>query len=298
MVASLGDLGPAMKRLRLYDTPQSESTDRISELPTELGTLTELEMLVLQNNAITSVPTELGALTGLRYLDLSFNAITSLPTDIGALTGLTLMNFQGNQISELPTELGALTGLEVLDLDENQLTGVPSEFRTVDPLVACGLWNNDPGFSCANVGFGTRCCTEPNCGDTSTCYTPTCSYTDTTCAAGSTCPGGTAVSAECADRSGFDENPCACTALQQLAALSAANLATAAPWNDLANAAYCTVGDGDYYEVSGPHWIAVPVSGGRAERLTDAPGAVRRRRRYGSQRPVHAGRRSEAARSR
>ena len=81
MVASLGDLGPAMKRLRLYDTPQSESTDRISELPTELGTLTELEMLVLQNNAITSVPTELGALTGLRYLDLSYNYLTGVPAE-------------------------------------------------------------------------------------------------------------------------------------------------------------------------------------------------------------------------
>ena len=129
-----------------------------------------------------------------------------------------------------------------------------------------------------------------------------CSYNAATCAVGSICPAGTAVSADCADRSAFNESPCACTALQQLAALSAANLATEAPWNDLANAAYCqdccTLADGDY-SVSEPHWIAVPVSGGRAERLTGALGAERLRlRRYGSQRPVHAGRRSEPARSR
>ena len=299
MVATLGDLGPAMERLSLYHTPQSESTDRISELPTELGTLTGLKMLVLQNNAITSVPTELGALTGLTELVLQNNTITSVPTELGALTRLQILYLQNNAITAVPSELGALSQLFRMYLSNNQLTGVPSEFRTVNPFVACGLGDNDPGFSCANVGAGTTCCNYINCADTSTCYTPTCSYTDTTCAAGSTCPGGTAVSAECADRSGFDENPCACTALQQLAALSTANLATAAPWNDLANAAYCTVGDGDYYSVSEPHWIAVPVSGGRAERLTDAPGAVRRRlRRYGSQRPVHAGRRSEAARCR
>ena len=127
---------------------------------------------------------------------------------------------------------------------------------------------------------------------------PACAFTDTVCDEGSVCPGGTLVSAECADRSAFSENPCACTALQQLAALSAANLATEAPWNNLANAAYCTLEDGNY-SVSEPHWIAVPVSGGHAERLTGALGAVLRRRlRYGSQRPVHAGRRSEAARSR
>ena len=148
----------------------------------------------------------------------------------------------------MPTEIGALTGLESLDLFSNQLTGVPTEFRTWGPSSYCDLYDN-PGFSCANVGAGTTCCTANNCGDTSTCYT-LCTYADTTCAAGSTCPGGTLVSATCADRSGFDENPCACTALQQLAALSAANLATEAPWNALASSSYCTLGDGEYYSVS------------------------------------------------
>ena len=68
-----------------------------------------------------------------------------------------------------------------------------------------------------------------------------CTYADTTCNADAPCPGGTAVSAECADRSGFNENPCACTALEQLAALSS-ELQAEAPWNDLANAAYCQAG--------------------------------------------------------
>ena len=58
------------------------------------------------------------------------------------------------------------------------------------------------------------------------------------------CPGGTAVSAECADRSAFSENPCACTALQELAALST-ELQAEAPWDALASAAYCT-GDVQY----------------------------------------------------
>ena len=166
----------------------------------------------------------------------------------------------------LPTEFGALTNLVDLDLSSNQLTGVPTEFRTINPSVGCGLQLNS-GFSCANVGFGTLCCTSDNCGDTPTCSGSTCAYTDTTCAAGSTCPGGTLVSAECADRSAFDENPCACTALEELAALSS-DLGGKAPWATLASASYCTL-DGNYYDVSEPHWIAVPVSRGRVERLTD-----------------------------
>ena len=71
-----------------------------------------------------------------------------------------------------------------------------------------------------------------------TCVAQKCCPSETQCAAGSICPGGTGVSAECADRSAFAENPCACTALQELAALSA-TLPTLPPWNDLANTAYC-----------------------------------------------------------
>ena len=115
------------------------------------------------------MPTELGALTGLVNLDLDSNFITSIPTEIGALTVLKDLWLERNAITSLPTEVGALTGLEVLSLPYNQLTGVPEEFRAVDPSSYCDLSGN-PGFSCANVGIGTSCCTSNNCGPTLTCY--------------------------------------------------------------------------------------------------------------------------------
>ena len=144
-------------------------------------------------------------------------------------------------------------------------SSVPTEFRTFSPSNTCLL--NSDGFSCANVGFGTSCCNAANCGDTSTCSgappaPEPCNPSDTSCDAGGACPGGTLVSAECADRSDFSESPCACTALQQLAALSAAKLATEAPWNDLANAAYCTVADGQYYTVSVHRGLQFPSRAG------------------------------------
>ena len=74
-----------------------------------------------------------------------------------------------------------------------------------------------------------------------TCVAQKCCSSDIQCAAGSICPGRTVVSAECTDRSLFNESPFACTALQQLAALSP-RLPTTAPWDDLANAAYCQTG--------------------------------------------------------
>ena len=130
-----------------YGDDEPLTFDLSGALPPSLGDLgPSLWSLVLWNNAITSVPTELGALTGLRYLKLSDNAITSVPTELGALTGLTFLR-----------------------LDSNQLTGVPTDFRTWGPSEICWLFDN-PGFSCANVGAGTSCCTGDvqfgnNCGE-------------------------------------------------------------------------------------------------------------------------------------
>ena len=93
----------------------------------------------------------------------------SVPAEVGALTGLTLLDLNTNSITSVPAELAALTGLERLGLYANQLTGVPTEFRTWGPSNSCNFFNN-PNFSCANVGVGTRCCTSSNCGSTSNCY--------------------------------------------------------------------------------------------------------------------------------
>ena len=249
------------------------------EVPTSLGAFTALTRLFLQRNGgITGVPTDIGALTGLIALDLGDNVITALPTEMGALTSMQYLLLEDNALSSLPTEIGALTGLVNLDLEDNQLTGFPAELQTWDMSNNCVLASNDPGFSCANVGAGTACCTASNCpnGGTSTCYTPPactyaditciagdncpegtlvsaacadrsafnenpCAYPDTTCTAGDNCPEGTLVSTECADRSAFGENPCACTALQELAGLSS-TLVFEVPWVDLASDPYCQDG--------------------------------------------------------
>merc|ERR1711908_131192 len=100
---------------------------------------------------------------GLTFLDLGDNAITSVPSELGALTGLKILDLSNNQaITSVPSELAALTGLAALALDNNQLTGVPTDFRTLGPSNFCDLSSNT-GFSCANVGAGTTCCTADNC---------------------------------------------------------------------------------------------------------------------------------------
>ena len=169
---SLGELRPPLTYLGLLN-------NAITSVPTEIGALTGLTWLDLDSNDVTSVPTELGALTGLKTLSLGSNDLTSVPTELGSLTALFTLSLMNNKLSSVPSEMvGAIEGLRFLFLGGNQLTGFPKEFRTVSPsFVDCSLTDNDPSFSCADVGFspmtafGSSCCTSFNCpGGISTCY--------------------------------------------------------------------------------------------------------------------------------
>jgi Leucine-rich repeat (LRR) protein len=57
-------------------------------LPPEIGLLTTLEILDLQENQLRALPPEIGRLTELHSLDLRENQLTTLPPEMGKLHGL------------------------------------------------------------------------------------------------------------------------------------------------------------------------------------------------------------------
>ena len=61
--------------LRLYN-------NQLTELPAEIGKLTNLTELYLHANQLTELPAEIGKLTNLKRLDISDNKLTSLPAGI------------------------------------------------------------------------------------------------------------------------------------------------------------------------------------------------------------------------
>ena len=141
-------------------------------MPSDVGALLPTGLPWSGRGLAGPLPPSVGDLGPLlQSLQLANNAIASLPTEIGALTSLENLDLEANALTAVPSEIADLTGLTELHLDENKLTGVPADFQTVDPSTACFLGQDDPSFSCANVGFGTSCCTVANCGDTSTCST-------------------------------------------------------------------------------------------------------------------------------
>ena len=124
-----------IKELYLYN-------NQLTQLPTEIGNLTQLTELDLSNNQLTQLPREIGNLTQLTWLNLSDNQLTQLPRVIGNLTQLTRLYLYNNELTQLPSEIGNLTQLTRLYLSGNQLTQLPSEIGNLMQLTCLYLSGN------------------------------------------------------------------------------------------------------------------------------------------------------------
>jgi len=96
----------------------------------------------LRNNQLTNLPAEIGLLTELTALKLDNNLLTDLPAEIGLLTQLTGLELNNNQLKALPAEIRKLTELRYLYLRNNQLTNLPAEIRKLTKLVTLELCKN------------------------------------------------------------------------------------------------------------------------------------------------------------
>jgi leucine-rich repeat protein SHOC2 len=117
--------------------------NQLTSLPPEIGQLASLRELYLDHNRLTSVPPEIGQLTSLAGLYLNGNWLTSLPAALGQLTALTRLDLDNNQLTSVPAEIGQLTSLNWLDLSGNRLTSVPAEIGQFTSLKRLILEGNE-----------------------------------------------------------------------------------------------------------------------------------------------------------
>lgn len=113
----------------------------ISELPDEIGHLTNLGSLNLFNNRLTALPERIGKVTYLRSLNLTRNKLTALPESIGNLSNLRELDLNDNQLTALPESIGKLSNLRSLDLRNNPLTTLPEFISKLARLESLYLSN-------------------------------------------------------------------------------------------------------------------------------------------------------------
>jgi len=114
----------------------------LTQVPSEIGQLSTLTQLELQNNLLTSLPPEVGQLTMLRELNLQNNLLTNLPPEIGQLSALKELNLDKNWLTSLTPEIGQLCALTQLVLSSNQLTSLPPEIGQLRAVKELNIFSN------------------------------------------------------------------------------------------------------------------------------------------------------------
>ncbi|XP_058193473.1 protein NSP-INTERACTING KINASE 1-like [Rhododendron vialii] len=100
-------------------------------LSPSIGNLTNLQIILLQNNNISGpIPPEIGRLPKLQTLDLSDNFFTGgIPSSLAHLKSLQYLRLNNNSLSgAIPPSLANMTQLAFLDLSFNNLTGPVPRF--------------------------------------------------------------------------------------------------------------------------------------------------------------------------
>lgn len=104
----------------------SLNNNDLVSLPKELFNLRELRTLEISNNNILALPRGIERLRHLQTLNLSNNGIHEVPTGLSKSKSLVRLRLNGNAIGNLPIDIGDVVTLKEIDLTGNQLSELPS----------------------------------------------------------------------------------------------------------------------------------------------------------------------------
>ncbi|CAI9270503.1 unnamed protein product [Lactuca saligna] len=137
----------SLKNLEILDLNQNQLTGPIL---TSFRSKVDLTRLVhinfSRNNFSGTLPSQLGSLKNLEFLDLSKNRLTSpIPPSFGSMINLKFLDLNTNQLrGPIPQELCNLQKLETLNLGDNLLQGpIPSALGCLSQLILLNLGMNN-----------------------------------------------------------------------------------------------------------------------------------------------------------
>jgi Leucine-rich repeat (LRR) protein len=138
----LTDFDKSMKCLsrlkRLYVNDNIE----LSEIPSWIDSLRELEEIVISNGKIASLPDAFLSLVALKRLDISQNKLGELPEEIGRLHSLEEVDVHENKLRVIPESIFSLTSLRILDASHNLIESMPGSLHGPIKLETLHLASN------------------------------------------------------------------------------------------------------------------------------------------------------------
>jgi len=116
--------------------------NRISVLPIEISKMRCLRVIQSPANKINFIPDYLAQNYNLQRLILSANQISVIPDSIAHLYNLKQIILSANQISTIPDSLAQLSNLRQLYLNSNQITAIPDSLAQLSSLQKLDLSGN------------------------------------------------------------------------------------------------------------------------------------------------------------
>lgn len=134
----------------IFFVPRKDSNNLSGWIPSEIGSLVELQSLDLsctQGGSLVekSMPETFGNLINMSVLRIEdCNLGGTIPATIGGAISLTQLLIGGNNITDsIPETIGDLQGLEILRADNNILSGtLPTEIGLLQSLTELDLRSN------------------------------------------------------------------------------------------------------------------------------------------------------------
>ena len=120
-------------------SPERESclSCNMVSIPTAIGQLTNLRVLMLDTNELADLPVELSQLSNLERLSLSNNHLSSLPPGFERLQKMRSLHAANNAFDQFPESLCQFPELEFLDLSDNKLAALPESISNLSNLQVC-----------------------------------------------------------------------------------------------------------------------------------------------------------------
>lgn len=115
----------------------------LTKVTADIYDKTGTTQLILSNNSLKTLPSEMGRMTNLTVLKLDNNLLEgSLIGEVRKMSNLVTLDVSDNKMTGMPAEIGQLSKLQTLDYSNNDIDGLPNELSNLKQLKTFNLTGN------------------------------------------------------------------------------------------------------------------------------------------------------------